>query len=83
MRVYVLSYKNGKFTRYERFLKNILNDRKSFEKSFGYSIIVNPTYPRDKDLEKVKKALIKAENGTIKDFIEFVDKRKKYEMLDL
>ena len=42
MRVYVLSYKNGKFTRYERFLKNILNDRKSFEKSFGYSIIVNP-----------------------------------------
>ena len=35
------------------------------------------------DLEKVKKALIKAENGSIKDFIEFVDKRKKYEILYL
>lgn len=80
MLVYVLTYKNGKFTTHKRFLNNILNDRKPFEKSFGYSIIVNPTYPRDKDLEKVKKALIKAENGTIKDFIEFVDKRKKYEI---
>lgn len=78
--VFVVYCKDGKFHTQERIKKNFLNERTCFEKTYGLSVMINPTFPCEKLLKPLKKLLL--ELHTKNDFLKvlkFLDLREKYE----